>query len=292
MAKKYNLVCVSFWTEPALVLTLYYHLDLLVKNCHFAYQDNHKDTIDYMSGVRAIEPKDLMSYIQATENISTVVHRIIYRVFNDVKKADFIVCNDVQALDSNSPLRGNYLIGNESPRARVRDNLSSCKRNLTLKEKQPIYAFGPVFPTRFTKNIVPTSLWSESNYTPWLHTKPHGSVLYISFGSYACVGRQDIVEIAYGLLLSGVNFIWVLRPDVVKSDETDFLPVGFEDKVKGKGLIVPWYRQIDVISHPTIGGVPKSLRVEFNIGKHMVRCSIVVFPYTDKPIHQQKISGR
>ncbi|KAB1223677.1 UDP-glycosyltransferase 86A1 [Morella rubra] len=228
IAKKYNLVYVSFWTEPALVLTLYYHLDLLVKNCHFASQDNREDTIDYIPGVRAIEPKDLMSYLRATDDISTVVHRVIYKAFKDVKRADFIVCNTVQELES--------------------ETISA------LQEKQSIYAIGPVFPTGFTKNIVPTSLWSESDCTPWLHTKPHGSVLYVSFGSYAHVSRQDIVEIAYGLLLSGVNFIWVLRPDVVKSDETDFLPVGFEDKIKGKGLIVPWCSQIDVISNPTIGG--------------------------------------
>lgn len=36
IANKYNLVNVSFWTEPALVFTLYYHLDLLRLNGHFA----------------------------------------------------------------------------------------------------------------------------------------------------------------------------------------------------------------------------------------------------------------
>ena len=36
IARKYNLVNISFWTEPALVFTLYYNLDLLVKNGHFA----------------------------------------------------------------------------------------------------------------------------------------------------------------------------------------------------------------------------------------------------------------
>lgn len=35
VAEKYKLVKVSFWTEPALVLTLYYHLDLLRENGHF-----------------------------------------------------------------------------------------------------------------------------------------------------------------------------------------------------------------------------------------------------------------
>lgn len=36
VAKKYGLLYVSFWTEPALVFTLYYHLDLLRANGHFA----------------------------------------------------------------------------------------------------------------------------------------------------------------------------------------------------------------------------------------------------------------
>ena len=36
IARKYNLVNISFCTQPALVFSLYYHLDLLVKNGHFA----------------------------------------------------------------------------------------------------------------------------------------------------------------------------------------------------------------------------------------------------------------
>ncbi|KAG8376586.1 hypothetical protein BUALT_Bualt09G0079000 [Buddleja alternifolia] len=35
IARKYALVHVSFWTQPALVLTLYYHLDLLKKKGHY-----------------------------------------------------------------------------------------------------------------------------------------------------------------------------------------------------------------------------------------------------------------
>lgn len=190
--------------------------------------DKREDTIDYIPGVKAIEPKDLMSYLQATDNVSTVVHRIIYKAFEDVKRVDFIICNTVQELES--------------------DTISA------LQEKKPIFAIGPLFPAWFTKDIVPTSMWSESDCTQWLYTKPHGSVLYVSFGSYAHVSKQNILEIANGLLLSGVSFIWVLRPDIVSSDETDYLPVGFEDEIKGRGLIVPWCRQIDVISHPTIGG--------------------------------------
>ncbi|XVE96629.1 hypothetical protein REPUB_Repub02eG0239200 [Reevesia pubescens] len=227
ISNKYNLVNVSFWSEPALVFTLYYHLDLLRNNGHFASIDNRNDLIDYIPGVRAIEPKDLMSYLQASD-ISTVVHRIIFKAFRDVRNADFIICNTVQELEP--------------------ETISA------LQEKQPTYAIGPIFPTGFTKSVVATSLWSESDCTQWLNTKPHGSVLYVSFGSYAHVSKSIIVEIAHGLLLSGMSFIWVLRPDIVSSDETDFLPVGFEENIKGKSMIVPWCCQIAVISNPAVGG--------------------------------------
>ena len=35
IAKKYDLVYVSFWTEAALVFSFYYHLDLLKRNGHY-----------------------------------------------------------------------------------------------------------------------------------------------------------------------------------------------------------------------------------------------------------------
>lgn len=35
IAKKYSLVNVSYWTEPALVFSVYYHMDLLKQNGHY-----------------------------------------------------------------------------------------------------------------------------------------------------------------------------------------------------------------------------------------------------------------
>jgi hypothetical protein len=35
IANKHNLINISFWTEPALVLNIYYHWDLLIRHGHF-----------------------------------------------------------------------------------------------------------------------------------------------------------------------------------------------------------------------------------------------------------------
>ncbi|CAN7009041.1 unnamed protein product [Brassica oleracea var. botrytis] len=228
ICNKHNLVNVSFWTQPALVLNIYYHLHLLISNGHFNSLDNREDVIDYIPGVKAIDPKDLMSYLQVSDkdvDTNTVVYRIIFKAFTDVKKADFVLCNTVQELEP--------------------DSLSALQAN------QPVYAIGPVFST---ESVVPTSLWAESDCTEWLKGRPTGSVLYVSFGSYAHVGKKEIVEIAHGLLLSGISFIWVLRPDIVGSDVPDFLPTGFMDQAEGRGIVVQWCCQKAVISNPVIGG--------------------------------------
>ncbi|CAI9273284.1 unnamed protein product [Lactuca saligna] len=228
ISKKYNLVNISFWTEPALVLNLYYHMDLLKKNGHYDPLDKHEDVIDYIPGVDSIKPRDMMSYLQAT-NTNTVSHRIIHKaLFEDARSADFMICNTIHELE--------------------------CHTISTLNQMQPFYAIGPIFPNKFTQKLVSTNLWYELDCTRWLNNRPLRSVLYVSFGSYAHISKHDLAEIAHGLLQSGVSFVWALRPDIVSSNDTNALPLGFEDKIKDQGLIVPWCDQKSVLSHPSIGG--------------------------------------
>ncbi|KAD7479814.1 hypothetical protein E3N88_02950 [Mikania micrantha] len=228
ISKKYKLVNISFWTEPALVLNLYYHMDLLKKNGHYDPLDKYDDAIDYIPGVGTIKPTDLMSYLQAT-NTNTISHRIIRKaLFEDAKSADIIICNTIQELEPHTVS--------------------------TLNKMQPFYAIGPIFPNQFTQKHVSTSLWCEIDCTRWLDSKPRGSVLYVSFGSYAHTSKHDLKEIAWGLLQSDVYFVWALRPDLVSSNDTNALPFGFEKQVKDKGLIVGWCNQKTVLSHPSVGG--------------------------------------
>ncbi|CAH8361262.1 unnamed protein product [Eruca vesicaria subsp. sativa] len=229
VARKFGLVCVSFWTEAALVFSLYYHMDLLRIHGHFGGKETRKDLIDYIPGVEAINPKDTASYLQETD-ISSVVHQIIFKAFEDVKKVDFVLCNTIHQFES--------------------------KTIQSLNSKTPFYAIGPIIPFNPNKpgSVITTSLWSESDCTQWLNTKPPGSVLYISFGSYAHVTKQNLLEIAHGILSSKISFVWVVRPDIVSSDETNPLPAGFETEAGDRGIVIPWCCQMTVLSHPSIGG--------------------------------------
>lgn len=46
-------------------------------------------------------------------------------------------------------------------------------------------------------------MWPESDCSWWLDVQPLGFVLYISFGSYMHVTKQELHEIVGGVLASG-----------------------------------------------------------------------------------------
>nr|AZQ26928.1 UGT86B4 [Avena strigosa] len=227
LARKLGVPYVSFWTEPALIFALYYNMDLLTKNGHFRCQEPRRDTITYIPGVPAIEPHELMSYLQETDTTS-VVHRIIFKAFEEAHGADYILCNTVEELEPSTIA--------------------------ALRLEKPFYAVGPIFPAGFAHSVVATSMWAESDCSGWLDAQPAGSVLYISFGSYAHITKQELREIAGGVLASGARFLWVMRPDIVSSEDPDPLPEGFAAASAGRGLVVPWCCQVEVLSHAAVGG--------------------------------------
>ncbi|KAI3818092.1 hypothetical protein L1987_11895 [Smallanthus sonchifolius] len=70
-------------------------------------------------------------------------------------------------------------------------------------------------------------------------------------------GSADLEEIAYGLEMSNVNFIWVLRfPKCEKKTElSQHLPLGFLERVKDRGLLVEgWAPQTKILGPKNIGG--------------------------------------
>uniref|UniRef100_A0A0E0PI84 Glycosyltransferase n=1 Tax=Oryza rufipogon TaxID=4529 RepID=A0A0E0PI84_ORYRU len=68
--------------------------------------------------------------------------------------------------------------------------------------------------------------------------------------------KSILEEIALGLEASKRPFLWVIKSDNMPS-ETDklFLPEGFEERTRGRGLIIQgWAPQALILSHPSVGG--------------------------------------
>ncbi|XP_060175246.1 UDP-glycosyltransferase 76B1-like isoform X2 [Lycium barbarum] len=114
----------------------------------------------------------------------------------------------------------------------------------------PIFSIGP-FHSYFPASS--SSLMSQDQTSiSWLDTKAPHSVIYVSFGSIATIEVNDFVEIAWGLANSNHPFLWVVRPgsEWVES----ILPSELLEKVlDGRGYIVKWAPQQQVLANPAVG---------------------------------------
>lgn len=131
--------------------------------------------------------------------------------------------------------------------------LLECEENVGNRKS---WAIGPILPVK------PSSSPAEKRHKclQWLDKQEPKSVIYVSFGTTTSVSDEEIKELAQGLEQSKVKFLWVLR-EADKSnifdgeDRKAELPEGFEESVKGVGLVVrDWAPQPEVLAHPSTGG--------------------------------------
>ncbi|XP_012567790.2 hydroquinone glucosyltransferase [Cicer arietinum] len=124
-----------------------------------------------------------------------------------------------------------------------------------------VYPVGPIIQqdTQHGNNI---------ECSAWLDKQKPRSVLFVSFGSGGTLSQEQIFELALGLELSNHKFLWVVRAPSSRSksaaylsaqndgiDPSEFLPYGFLERTKEKGLVITsWAPQIQILSHSSVGG--------------------------------------
>ncbi|XP_068308522.1 zeatin O-glucosyltransferase-like [Pyrus communis] len=126
--------------------------------------------------------------------------------------------------------------------------------------QQKHWAIGPFNPTTVA-NPNNNSNGSRHKCLEWLDKQEQSSVIYVSFGTTTAMKDEQIQELAIGLEESKQQFIWVLR-DADKGDlfsdaevRRAELPQGYEERVKGRGLVVrDWAPQLEILSHKSTGG--------------------------------------
>ncbi|KAI8532773.1 hypothetical protein RHMOL_Rhmol11G0240300 [Rhododendron molle] len=95
----------------------------------------------------------------------------------------------------------------------------------------------------------------EHECLKWLDSKKLNSVIYICFGSVAKFDASQLYEIAMGIESSGQQFIWVVRRGENENASEEWLPAGFEERMKDKGLIIRgWAPQVLILDHEAVGG--------------------------------------
>ncbi|OEL25028.1 DIMBOA UDP-glucosyltransferase BX9 [Dichanthelium oligosanthes] len=129
-----------------------------------------------------------------------------------------------------------------------RRELEGLRRDLAM----PVFDIGPLH--KFSPAGDSSLVRPDRSCLEWLDAWPPASVLYVSFGSLACISPQDLVETAWGIADSGVPFLWVVRPGMVGGSAHQELPEGFEAATRGRGMVVAWAPQEEVLRHRAVGG--------------------------------------
>lgn len=96
----------------------------------------------------------------------------------------------------------------------------------------------------------------ENQCLKWLDSWAPGSVVYACLGSLNRLTPPQLIELGLGLEASKKPFIWVIRGGYKREEMEKWLVEdGFEERVKGRGLLIRgWAPQVLILSHPAIGG--------------------------------------
>ncbi|KAI4385764.1 hypothetical protein MLD38_003757 [Melastoma candidum] len=134
----------------------------------------------------------------------------------------------------------------------------------------------------------------EHDLIQWLDEKENSSTIFVSFGTEYFLSEKEREEIAYGLELSNVNFIWVLRfPAGEEIAIEDALPIGFLERVKNRGIVVDtWAPQAIILAHPSIGGFVSHCGWSSVMESMKFGVPVVAIPmHLDQPLNARVIEG-
>ncbi|XP_054784345.1 hydroquinone glucosyltransferase-like [Prosopis cineraria] len=236
-AEELNVFSYIYLPQAAMVFSLYYYSLMLDETVSSEFRDL-KEPIK-IPGCLPIHGRDLPVIFQDRSSLG-------YKMFLERSRkfclADGVLFNSFEELEP------------ETIRA-LREEIG--------KKKPQVYAVGPIIQSGLNSSNETTD--SGSDCLTWLNNQPPKSVLYVSFGSGGTLSQDQLNELAYGLGLSETRFLWVLRSpskvssaaylDTINENPLDFLPEGFLERTKERGLVVPsWAPQIPILKHSSVGG--------------------------------------
>ena len=190
--------------------------------------------VDWAPGMSThMRLKDFPTFLRTTDRDDTLLTFQLHQVERS-EEADAVIINTMDELEQpaldamRAIIPAIYTIG---PLKSLTEQFVSCRA--------PIDA-------------VSSGLWKEDHTClRWLDGKKPRSVVYVSFGSVTVMSNHELVEFAWGLANSGHDFLWIVRPDIVKT-ETAVLPPEFLEATKDRGRLVSWCDQEAVLRHDAV----------------------------------------
>ncbi|GFP89659.1 beta-d-glucosyl crocetin beta-1 6-glucosyltransferase [Phtheirospermum japonicum] len=132
----------------------------------------------------------------------------------------------------------------------------------------------------------------------WLDKKEPKSTVFVSFGSEYFLTKDDMAEIAHGLELCGVNFIWVVRfpkdyPNGLNGRLNKNLPEGFVERVGDRGRVLEgWAPQAKILGHENTGGIVSHCGWNSVLESMSLGVPVIALPmHLDQPINARLVGN-
>ncbi|KQK00029.1 7-deoxyloganetin glucosyltransferase [Brachypodium distachyon] len=243
-AKELGVPCALFWTASACGYMGYRNFRPLIDQGIIPLKDEEQMTngfmdtpVDWAPGMsKHMRLKDFPSFLRTTDPQDTLMTFQLHEV-ERAEAADAVVINTVEELEQPA--------------------LDAMRAIMPA-----VYTIGPlnlladqIAPSEGPLDTVSSGLWKEDHAClEWLDGKKKPrSVVYVNFGSVTVMSGQELAEFAWGLADSGHDFLWIVRPDIVKGSEAAALPPGFLEATEDRGLLASWCDQEAVLRHGAVG---------------------------------------
>ncbi|KAJ0542138.1 putative UDP-glucuronosyl/UDP-glucosyltransferase [Helianthus annuus] len=177
LAENINVPVYYFFTSGACCLALLLYLPTLDKTTTESFKDMH--TLIHSPGLPPIPSSDMI--VPLLDRTSTDYSDFLGKCEKLPKSAGIII-NTFDSLE---------------PKAIKAINGGVCVPDLPTP---PIYCVGP---------LIASGGDGSHESLSWLDLQPSGSVVYLCFGSLGVFSSEQLKEIAKGLEMSGVRFLWV-----------------------------------------------------------------------------------
>ncbi|KAK8546785.1 hypothetical protein V6N13_093828 [Hibiscus sabdariffa] len=151
---------------------------------------------------------------------------------------------------------------------------------------KPVLYGGPVVPE-------PPKVALEERWEKLLSNFEVKSMIYCAFGSECVLKMEQFQELVLGLELTGLPFLVALKPPMGAETIESALPEGFQERVKGRGLVHGgWVPQQLILRHPSVGCFVTHCG-SGSLAEAMVNdCQLVLLPHVgDQIINARLMAG-
>ncbi|KAA0056290.1 UDP-glycosyltransferase 74E2-like [Cucumis melo var. makuwa] len=225
IAKQFRVSAASFFTQSFAVNAIYYSL---YKGCLDIPLGERFVCLDH--GFPALRSSDISTFLSdPTKHVTTI--EFMTKQFAALDEADWVFINSFDSLEP--------------------------QESVWIKKQLPFISIGPMIPSIYLNGWLPKdkdyglSMFepnNEDSTMKWIDSQEKSSIVYVSFGSLTEAKEELMEEVAWGLKLTNRPFLWVVR-------ESEFhkLPHNFIENIAGKGLVVKWCSQLQVLTHKSVG---------------------------------------